>query len=132
MVERKTAILTLSNLLIEVKGSRLSITATDLELSSHLVRSEPKKQGAGTVSQRKYAAPQRRGTRSGYQNCYRNEHPPRALYRQMDYVGVLRDSATNQRNGTCRLRSKSLLAARFSPSQAHDRILCSFEYKQGL
>src|ERR1700730_9871404 len=66
MVERKTTILTLSNLPIEVKGSRLSSTATDLELSSHLVRSEPKKQGAGTVSQRKYAAPQRRGTRSGY------------------------------------------------------------------
>ena len=33
VVERKTTIPILSNLLVEAKGSRLTITATDLELS---------------------------------------------------------------------------------------------------
>ena len=33
VIERKTTIPILSNLLVEAKGSRLTITATDLELS---------------------------------------------------------------------------------------------------
>jgi DNA polymerase III subunit beta len=54
VVERKTTIPILSHLLCEAKGNRLTITATDLELS---VRTEceakVKKEGAGTIPAKK-------------------------------------------------------------------------------
>src|SRR3984893_353342 len=54
VVERKTTIPILSNLLLEAKGSRLTITATDLELS--IRTSSPakgKKEGAATIPAKK-------------------------------------------------------------------------------
>jgi len=49
VVERKTTIPILSNLLVEAKGSRLNITATDLELSIRTsCEAKVKKEGAGT------------------------------------------------------------------------------------
>src|SRR5262249_55254122 len=54
VVERKTAIPTLSNLLVEAKGSRLTITATDLELSVRTsCEAKVKKEGAGTLPAKK-------------------------------------------------------------------------------
>ncbi|MGH9775612.1 MAG: DNA polymerase III subunit beta [Candidatus Acidiferrales bacterium] len=54
VVERKTTIPILSNLLLEAKGSRLSITATDLELSIHTsCEAKVKKEGSGTVPAKK-------------------------------------------------------------------------------
>jgi DNA polymerase-3 subunit beta len=54
VVERKTTIPILSNLLFEVKGSQLTLTATDLELS---IRSscevKAKKDGGGTIPAKK-------------------------------------------------------------------------------
>ncbi len=54
VVERKTTIPILSNILVEAKGSRLTITATDLELS---IRTSceviTKKEGAGTIPAKK-------------------------------------------------------------------------------
>src|SRR5215467_8749779 len=50
VVERKTTIPILSNLLVEAKGSQLAITATDLELSIRTsCEAKIKKEGAGTI-----------------------------------------------------------------------------------
>jgi DNA polymerase III subunit beta len=54
VVERKTTIPILSNILVEAKGSRLTITATDLELSIRTsCEVKIKKEGAGTVPAKK-------------------------------------------------------------------------------
>jgi DNA polymerase-3 subunit beta len=54
VVERKTTIPILSNLLIESKGSHLNITATDLELSIRTsCEAKVKKEGAGTIPAKK-------------------------------------------------------------------------------
>jgi DNA polymerase-3 subunit beta len=54
VVERKTTIPILSNLLCEAKGNRLSITATDLELSIRTsCEAKVKKEGAGTIAAKK-------------------------------------------------------------------------------
>ena len=54
VVERKTTIPILSNLLVEAKGSRLTITATDLELSIRTsCDAKVKKEGAGTIPAKK-------------------------------------------------------------------------------
>ena len=54
VVERKTTIHILSNLLVEAKGSQLTITATDLELSIRTsCEAKVKKEGAGTIPAKK-------------------------------------------------------------------------------
>jgi DNA polymerase III subunit beta len=54
VVERKTTIPILSNLLLEASGNRLMITATDLELSIRTsCEAKVKKEGAGTVPAKK-------------------------------------------------------------------------------
>jgi DNA polymerase III subunit beta len=54
VVERKTTIPILSNLLFEAQGSRLAITATDLELSIRTsCEAKIKKEGAGTIPAKK-------------------------------------------------------------------------------
>src|ERR1700684_1256004 len=54
VVERKTTIPILSNLLCEAKGDRLDITATDLELSIRTsCEAKVKKEGAGTIPAKK-------------------------------------------------------------------------------
>src|ERR1700691_6185798 len=54
VVERKTTIPILSHLLCEVKGNRLSITATDLELSIRTsCDAKVKKEGSGTIPAKK-------------------------------------------------------------------------------
>jgi DNA polymerase-3 subunit beta len=54
VVERKTTIPILSNLLVEAKGSRLTITATDLELSIRTsCEAKVKKEGAATIPAKK-------------------------------------------------------------------------------
>src|SRR5438128_1040667 len=54
VVERKTTIPMLSNLLCEAKGNRLTITATDLELSiSTGCEAKVKKEGSGTIPAKK-------------------------------------------------------------------------------
>ena len=54
VVERKTTIPILSNLLVEASGSRLTITATDLELSVRTsCDAKVKKEGAGTIPAKK-------------------------------------------------------------------------------
>src|SRR6266699_1603905 len=54
VVERKTTIPILSNLLVEASGSRLIITATDLELSIRTsCEALVKKEGAGTIPAKK-------------------------------------------------------------------------------
>jgi DNA polymerase III subunit beta len=54
VVERKTTIPILSNLLVEAKGSHLTITATDLELSVRTTcEAKIKKEGAGTIPAKK-------------------------------------------------------------------------------
>jgi|HubBroStandDraft_5_1064220.scaffolds.fasta_scaffold42846_2 DNA polymerase-3 subunit beta len=54
VVERKTTIPILSNLLIEAAGSRITITATDLELSIRTsCEAKVKKDGAGTIPAKK-------------------------------------------------------------------------------
>jgi DNA polymerase-3 subunit beta len=54
VVERKTTIPILSNLLIEAQGIRLTITATDLELSIRTsCEAKIKKEGAGTIPAKK-------------------------------------------------------------------------------
>src|SRR5689334_1072138 len=54
VVERKTTIPILSNLLVEAKGSRVTITATDLELSVRTsCEAKVKKEGAGTIPAKK-------------------------------------------------------------------------------
>jgi DNA polymerase-3 subunit beta len=54
VVERKTTIPILSNLLVEASGSRLTITATDLELSIRTsCEAKVKKEGAGTIPAKK-------------------------------------------------------------------------------
>src|ERR1700759_5196920 len=54
VVERKTTIPILSNLLVEAKGDRLNITATDLELSIRTsCDAKGKKEGAGTIPAKK-------------------------------------------------------------------------------
>src|ERR1700731_4132263 len=54
VVERKTTIPILSNLLVEAKGNRLNITATDLELSVRTTcEAKVKKEGAGTIPAKK-------------------------------------------------------------------------------
>jgi DNA polymerase-3 subunit beta len=54
VVERKTTIPILSNLLCEATGSRLSITATDLEISiCTACDAKVKKEGAGTIPAKK-------------------------------------------------------------------------------
>jgi len=53
VVERKTTIPILSNLLVEAKGSRVTITATDLELSVRTsCEAKIKKEGAGQFQRR--------------------------------------------------------------------------------
>src|SRR5437763_7108893 len=53
-VERKATIPILSNLLVEAKGSQLTITATDLELSIRTsCEAKVKKEGAGTIPAKK-------------------------------------------------------------------------------
>src|SRR2546428_10069213 len=50
VVERKTTIPILSNLLCEAKGNRLTITATDLELGIRTgCEAKVKKEGSGTI-----------------------------------------------------------------------------------
>src|SRR5260370_39796809 len=50
VVERKTTIPILSNLLVDAKGTRLNITATDLELSIRTsCEAKVKKEGTGTI-----------------------------------------------------------------------------------
>ncbi len=54
VVERKTTIPILSNLLFEAKGNRLTITATDLELSVRTsCEAKVKKEGEGTIPAKK-------------------------------------------------------------------------------
>src|SRR5260370_4643168 len=54
VVESKTTIPILSNLLVEAKGSQLFITATDLELSIRTsCEAKVKKEGAGTIPAKK-------------------------------------------------------------------------------
>src|ERR1700690_4383147 len=54
VVERKTTIPILSNLLVEASGNRLTITATDLELSIRTsCEAKVKKEGAGTIPAKK-------------------------------------------------------------------------------
>ena len=54
VVERKTTIPILSNLLVEAKENRLTITATDLELSVRTsCEAKVKKDGAGTIPAKK-------------------------------------------------------------------------------
>ncbi len=54
VIERKTTIPILSNLLVEAKGSQLTITATDLELSiCTSCEAKIKKEGAGTIPAKK-------------------------------------------------------------------------------
>src|SRR6202048_3038682 len=54
VVEGKTTIPNLSNLLVEVKGSQLTLTATDLELSIRTsCEAKVKKEGAGTIPAKK-------------------------------------------------------------------------------
>jgi DNA polymerase-3 subunit beta len=54
VVERKTTIPILSNLLVEAKGSQLTITATDLELSVRTsCEARIRKEGAGTIPAKK-------------------------------------------------------------------------------
>src|ERR1700749_4051033 len=54
VVERKTTIPILSNLLVEAKGSQLNITAPDLELSIRTsCEAKVKKEGAGTIPAKK-------------------------------------------------------------------------------
>jgi DNA polymerase III subunit beta len=54
VVERKTTIPILSNLLVEAKGNRLTITATDLELSIRTsCEAKIKRDGAGTIPAKK-------------------------------------------------------------------------------
>src|ERR1700724_1520194 len=54
VVERKTTIPILSNLLVYAKGNRLNITATDLELSIRTsCEAKVKKEGAGTIPAKK-------------------------------------------------------------------------------
>jgi DNA polymerase-3 subunit beta len=54
VVERKTTIPILSNLLCEAQGNRLTITATDLELSIRTsCEAKVKKEGAGTIPAKK-------------------------------------------------------------------------------
>ena len=54
VVERKTTIPILSNLLVEAKGNRLTITATDLELSIRTsCDAKVKKEGSGTIPAKK-------------------------------------------------------------------------------
>lgn len=54
VVERKTTIPILSNLLCEAKGGRLTLTATDLELSIRTTcDAKVKKEGAGTIPAKK-------------------------------------------------------------------------------
>jgi DNA polymerase III subunit beta len=54
VVERKTTIPILSNLLCEAKGDRITITATDLELSIRTsCEAKVKKDGAGTIPAKK-------------------------------------------------------------------------------
>src|SRR6202035_3057280 len=54
VVERKTTIPILSNLLVEAKGSQLTITATDLELSIRTsCEAKVKKEGAETIPAKK-------------------------------------------------------------------------------
>jgi len=54
VVERKTTIPILSNLLVEASGSQLTITATDLELSIRTsCEAKIKKEGAGTIPAKK-------------------------------------------------------------------------------
>src|SRR5260370_29814483 len=54
VIERKTTIPILSNLLVEAKGSRVTITATDLELSVRTsCEAKVKKEGAGTIPAKK-------------------------------------------------------------------------------
>ncbi|HJY88488.1 MAG TPA: DNA polymerase III subunit beta [Candidatus Acidoferrales bacterium] len=54
VVERKTTIPILSNLLVEAKGDRLAITATDLELSIRTsCRAKVEREGAGTIPAKK-------------------------------------------------------------------------------
>src|SRR5271169_2630687 len=54
VVERKTTIPILSNLLCEASGSHLTITATDLELSIRTsCEAKVKKEGAGTIPAKK-------------------------------------------------------------------------------
>src|SRR6267143_1260201 len=54
VVERKTTIPILSNLLVEAKGDRVTITATDLELSVRTsCEAKVKKEGAGTIPAKK-------------------------------------------------------------------------------
>ena len=54
VVERKTTIPILSHLLVEAKGNRVTITATDLELSIRTsFEAKVKKEGAGTIPAKK-------------------------------------------------------------------------------
>ena len=54
VVERKTTIPILSNILFEAHGNRLSITATDLELSIRTsCEAKVKKDGSGTIPAKK-------------------------------------------------------------------------------
>jgi len=54
VVERKTTIPILSNILVEAKGTRLTITATDLELSIRTsCEVKIKREGAGTIPAKK-------------------------------------------------------------------------------
>src|ERR1700683_4632734 len=54
VVERKTTIPILSNLLCEASGNRLTITATDLELSMRTsCEAKVKKEGSGTIPAKK-------------------------------------------------------------------------------
>src|ERR1700722_16548958 len=54
VVERKTTIPILSNLICEAKGNRLTITATDLELSIRTsCEAKVKKEGSGTIPAKK-------------------------------------------------------------------------------
>jgi DNA polymerase-3 subunit beta len=54
VIERKTTIPILSNLLVEAKGNRVAITATDLELSIRTSSdAKIKKEGAGTIPAKK-------------------------------------------------------------------------------
>jgi hypothetical protein len=71
VVERKTTIPILSNLLVEAKGSQLTITATDLELS---VRKELRHRQRKNPQNRPEAAPARQRCQGPATGANKEEH----------------------------------------------------------
>jgi hypothetical protein len=78
VVERKTTIPILSNLLVEAKGSQLTITATDLELSvrkelRHRQRKNPQNRPEAAPARQRCQGPATGANKEQCQNCARGE-----------------------------------------------------------